>query len=247
MLPYRFRRLLIIAKDYLIMFLPIIAGVVILFLLIFSINSYFSSKDKNEAVISELDRLELRINNLKKGKNLVEDEIDEINQLFSILIPDKEDFFSIIYALEKISQESGFTIDEYSIAFGGDAEKIPISINGTGDIDSFLKFLQTYQFAGGRFATSKSLNFSNSKFSSTKVNLTFYNKRTAVNAELVPKITDKDIEFVKNIKKKIKIDFKATESNDNVVSEEYKIKKNPFGSESIEQVFEITPSPQISP
>lgn len=229
------------------MFLPIVVAVVMLFLLIFSLNSLSVSKDKKQVVISELNRLELRINNLKKGKNLVEDEIDEINQLFSILIPDKEDFFSIIYALEKISQESGFNIDEYSIALGGEAEKVQIAINGTGDIDSFLKFLQSYQFAGGRFATSKSLNFTNSKFNSTKVNLTFYNKRTAVNAELVPKITDKDIEFIRKIKEKIKIDLKAIPPNDSAVFEDYKIKKNPFSSQTIEQIFEVAPSPETSP
>jgi len=244
MFPYRIRRILIIVREYFSVVFPVMAAIVVLFLLIFSIRNYQVLKDEITSVSSETNKLKSRVDILKKGKTLAENEIDEINQLFSILIPDTEDFFSIIYALEKISQESGFNIDEYNINFGSTAERTLISISGTGNINSFMNFLKSYQFAGGRFATSESIDFSNSKFSSANVNLFFYSKKVTIDTELKSEMTDSDIEFIRKIKGKIKIQFKEN-SNEASSLEDYKIKADPFTNQILEPT-KPTSSPSSS-
>ncbi len=246
MFPYKVRKVLITTKYYfLIVFSVIVAAVIFLFLIL-SLKNYQIVQEEISTVSAETEKLKTRVDTLKKGKTLVENEIDEINQLFSILIPDSEDFFSIIYALEKISQETGFAIEEYSLGFGTNAEKTPITINGTGDIDSFMNFLKSYQFAGGRFATSESINFSNAKFSSTQVVLNFYSKKVSVDTETAPIITDKDTNFIKKIKAKIKIKFKD-KTNEVPLKEDYDTKTNPFAGQTVLPAASPTLSPILSP
>lgn len=250
MFPYKIHRALAAIKEYLLLLFPLFVAVAVLFLLIFSLKTYFSLRDEIYSATAENTRLKNRVDILKQGKTLAENDIDEINQMFSVLIPDTEDFFSIIYALEKISQETSFAIDEYNIIFKPGAEKTLVAIGGTGNIDSFMNFLKSYQFSGGRFATSENVNFSNSKFGSTKIGLNFYSKKVIVNDTGISKITESDIAFIRKIKDKIKIEFTKKPEENVAEIEDYNIKSDPFSRQIITAPTSppsSTSSPQISP
>ncbi len=40
------------------------------------------------------------------------------NQVLGMLVPDSEDYFSIIYTLQQISEQSGLMIEEYAVSMG---------------------------------------------------------------------------------------------------------------------------------
>ena len=96
-----------------------------------------------------------------------------------------------------------------------------------GNADSFLLFLQTYQFAGGRLVTSDNIQYGGENQGNTKVTLTFYNKQFTFNESVqTPKLLKTEIDKLAAIKQKIKFQFSS--SGYQSVGTEYTTKSNPF-------------------
>ena len=66
---------------------------------------------------------ENRSDTLQFNKTLTEDQIVVYNKILTTLIPETEDYFSIIYALETISQNTGFSIVSYTINLSNTSRK----------------------------------------------------------------------------------------------------------------------------
>lgn len=225
--PYNLRRFTNLVYGKLSFFISLIIVFMMAMFFIVSLKVLLNLKQEYEEKNIEKGKTHERMLTLEKSKDLIETNLDEANKLLAILLPDTEDFFSIIAALERISQLSGFTIKEYVIKLSASTkEKLSISIGGTGDTDSFVNFLKDYQIAGGRLSTSEKIEFTSSQFKSTKVQLNFYHKKILVSNDVVPKLTETDISFYNKIKSKLSFDLSPAS-----VSEEqfnYPVKANPF-------------------
>ena len=219
---YSIRRLF---KDnwlYLLAFL----GLILIFVI--AVFFYFHQYQMNVIKIALL-RSEIAEFNKKKEllnfKNqLIEDEVDldYINQVLSQLVPVKEDFFSIIIALEKLSSQTNFIVTSYNIVVDKSSpERLAIVIEGQGDPAAFLKFLQEYNFSGGRLITIDMIDFNQEAFTGTKVNTTFYTgKVSAVSGLEEIKV---DMDLIQKILEKVQIDLKIEAD-----ISDYPTKSNPF-------------------
>src|SRR3990170_753339 len=134
--------------------------------LIFVVGFYYSQYQKNIVKIQSLTN-ELSEYNKKKDlldfKNQViknEVDLDYINQILTQLIPSEENYFSIVAALEKLSLDTNFIISAYNINVDkSNQEKLSLVIEGEGDPNAFLKFLQEYNYTGGRLITIDQIDF----------------------------------------------------------------------------------------
>ena len=227
-LPFRVYKLKRIIKDQ--WSLLVSFGVFfILVIVVFIFYAQFNAQTKEVALMNgEVIMLKNRFNTLKYNKSLTEDQIKEYNKVLASLIPETEDFFSIIYAIEEISSSSNFLITNYSIDIGKTTkEKITLTAEGRGDASAFLKFLQEYQFAGGRLVTSDQIQYGGINAGSTKIILNFYNKRFSFNETVqVPQLSKEEIAELEEIRQKIKFQFSSSDYQS--IDTDYAIKKDPF-------------------
>ncbi|MGB9883483.1 MAG: hypothetical protein ACPLRN_03160, partial [Microgenomates group bacterium] len=123
--------------------------------------------NKINTLNQNIEKLSSEVNNLNKKYQLIntiipdEQILDEDMKVLNALIPNSEDYFSIIFALENLSQKTGFIITGYTVNISQSTpNKLRLVVNGVGDTDAFLKFLQNYQFGGGRLITSDKITLS---------------------------------------------------------------------------------------
>jgi len=197
-------------------------------LFIFSLKNYLDAKDKTANYTQEVVRLEQQIkNNQSDIQTIGSGNLDGYNRVLSALIPEQEDFYSIINALDIISQESGFIITGYTIdAASLNRQKIDLKVEGVGDSLAFTQFLQSYQFEGGRLITNEKVEFATAGITSMKLNLNFYNKKfAAAAAGLSRPLNVGDRQRLEEIGRKIKINLTGTTET---AAADYKTKDNPF-------------------
>ncbi len=187
---------------------------------------------------STISKLSLEINQLKKQaepytyddqtKSVIENDL----KLLNTLIPNVEDYFSIIYSLERLSDKTGFLIVGYNVDLKTSTKnKIKLSVSGVGDSNAFLNFLKNYNFDGGRLITSDKIEYDSDKSDITKLNLTFYtsnlNKSFSLNDQNEQIINiDKLLTEIEKIKEKISFDFISQDVEEN--NFDYPKKSNPF-------------------
>ncbi|MDH7476540.1 MAG: hypothetical protein QHH09_03695 [Microgenomates group bacterium] len=214
-----------ISKSNLITIFSILVVFVLLFFNFFALKGYLNEKAFIENAQKELEIYKQRKEIIELANKLSKQQIDDYINLLTMLIPNEEDFFSIIYALEKISQNTNFIITNYTIDLGKRKPgKLTILVDGQGDAESFINFLKNYQFSGGRLATSEKIDFSNKPTIGTRVSLNFYSKDTAEN-QATTKLTEKEIAFLDKIKEKFSF---ALKKESEAVTENYPRKTNPF-------------------
>lgn len=222
---YKIKRILYNQRSFFIS----LSVFLMLFFIVFIFYAKFNVQKKEvELMTGETAMLKNRFDTLKYNKSLTEDEIKEYNKLLASLIPETEDFFSIIYAIEEISKVSHFIITDYTIDVGKTtSERLTLSVDGKGDTDSFLSFLQEYQYAGGRLITIDKIQYGGVTAGKTRVALNFYSKRFAFNESVqVPQLSKEEIAKLEVIRQKVKFQFSS--SGYQSVSTDYEAKKNPF-------------------
>lgn len=202
---------------------------ILLFVVVLSYYARFNEETKSVQILSkEVDMLKNRYDTLKYNKTLTEDQIKEYNKLLVELIPESEDFFSIIIALDKISEDSKFIITDYVVNMvKSNKDKLTITVTGKGDTETFRSFLEKYQFGGGRLITSDKIEYGGGGSANTKISLNFYSKRFAFNETLqVGLLSKSELERLNSIRKKISLEYTTSESQ--IVETDYSIKKDPF-------------------
>ena len=222
---YKVKRLLKEQWTLIVSFIIFLLLLAIVFMFYLKFNT---QKKEVDLMASEVDLLKKRFDTLKYNKSITTDQIKEYNKLLASLIPETEDFFSIIYALEEVSAVSKFNITEYSIDIGkSTSERITLNVSGTGNPEAFLTFLQEYQFAGGRLITSDKIQYGNGDAKGSSIVLNFYNKRFAFNESVqVPQFSQEELTKLDAINKKVKFQFSS--SGYQAVSTDYPINTNPF-------------------
>ena len=216
-------------KETMVLFSMVIF-IIISFITLYSYNNLSATKHKNELLNQEISSLKNRKDNiLLNVKTLNENgDFTNYNQVLGTLIPESEDFFSIIYTLQQISQQSGLIIEDYTVSIGRSTnQKTSISITYVDDQVSFMKFLDLYQYAGGRLVTIPKINWKSDASGKTKVLLNFYSKGFIPSNEQVFKISKIEQNKVKDILSKIKINVLNPEATPEV-SVDYETKDNPF-------------------
>ena len=168
---------------------------------------------ENSSYNKKISSLKTELNQLQNKVNLMNttipspDRLDEDLNFLNTLIPNIEDYFSIIYALEKLSQKSNFVITGYTVNVEkSTAEKLKLSITGIGESQSFINFLKDYNFGGGRLITSDKIQLDPNFFGSIKIDLTFYAKSVLTGKNLALP-DDKVFEELEALKSKVNFSF----------------------------------------
>lgn len=164
--------------------------------------------DKKIAVLKiELNQLQNKVA-LMNTTIPSSDKLNEDVNFLNDLIPNIEDYFSIIYALEKLSQKSNFIITAYSVNVSkSTTEKLKLSVTGMGNSQSFINFLKNYNFGGGRLITSDKIQLDPKFFGSIKIDLTFYAKSVSTSKNLERVLDDKIFKELETLKSKVNFNF----------------------------------------
>lgn len=219
-------RLRMIFREHWKVFLSLGICVILSMVTLVVYGQFNAQKKEVDLLEGEVEMLKNRYDTLKYNKTLTEDQIKDYNKLLATLIPETEDYFSVIYALDEISKVSGFLITDYNIDVNSTSkEKLTLSVEGKGDANTFLQFLNSYQFNGGRLVTSDKIQYGGTGSTATRITLNFYSKRFAFNETVqVPQLTKEEIEKLNVIKNKVK----TYTGGNTYVDTEYTIKKDPF-------------------
>lgn len=184
-----------------------------------------------------LQKIEEEIKVLNARKTLLEsipaqsmNNPDQDIRILNSLIPDAEDYFSIIESLDALSQASGFEITSYTISTKNLVpDKLPLLITGVGDGEAFINFLKVYNFAGNRLITLDRVEYKPTPKESTyALSINFYHKGDATNK---PGEVNKNVNYqasfkrLNELKEKINISFTKEDSQ---IIESYPVKSNPF-------------------
>lgn len=191
------------------------------FLLILIITTIKLSLDKINLGKSRINILKTDIDQLDKKVKLYQesipstDKLDEDIKLLNRLIPNVEDYFSVIYALDKLSEKTGFLIINYSVNVKkSTSDKLRLTVNGIGNSEEFLRFLEEYQFSGGRLITSDKIELNPEMSGVIKLNLTFYNKAVKPGNEEITMKDSKIFDKLESIKEKVSFHFNKEERID---------------------------------
>jgi len=221
--PYLYR----LIKENIIYIISVFFLLILtLIILKLSLDRIFESKSKINKLESDIFQLEKKVR-LYQNSIPSSEKLDEDIKLLNKLIPNIEDYFSIIYSLEKLSQETGFIIVDYNVNVGkSTANKLILTVNGIGDSNAFLKFLEKYKFEGGRLITSDKIELNPQLSGTIKLNLTFYNKNVSLNDKNITVTDEKIFEKLEEIKQKVNFNFYENEEEQIELS--YPTKNNPF-------------------
>lgn len=210
-------------------YIPLMAVVITGLMFVFSYKTNLELKNKLDLEKESLAKLEKRAASLQQNKMLVEDVLPETNRLLGILIPESEDYFSIFKALEKISQDTHFLIENYKVSLSSvNRGKINISIQGSGDPTDFIKFLKNYSFAGGRFITSEKIEYSASSRNSKNISLSFYSGQPVLNENTTFDVSRANLDLIEKIRKKTTFILTESEMMKSTASGEIGKSNSPF-------------------
>lgn len=156
------------------------------------------------------------------------EKLDEDLYFLNKLIPNAEDYFSIVYSLEKLSQKSNFIITSYNVSVGSStAEKLKLNVSGTGDSQTFIDFLKNYNFGGGRLITSDKIQLDPNFFGTIKIDLTFYTKNVSSSQNLEIEPDGKIFKELEALKSRVNFIFDSNVASGEV-NIKYPRKSNPF-------------------
>jgi hypothetical protein len=208
-----------------------ISALILLFILLFAVikigfDRIKVADKKNRIVTREARELQTKFD-LLNSVVPASAELDQYIRLLNGLIPEAEDYFSIIQSLELLSQKTGFIVTSYTVSINSKlSDKFKLSITGIGDTSSFLNFLANYNFGGGRLITSDKIELNPEIGTGIKINLTFYNKKVATDLSQDLKIDEETISEIANLIPKVGFSFK--ENGSEVLDFSYPKKTNPF-------------------
>lgn len=209
--------------------------IVIAFILLISIfivpsiviNTYSQNVEKINTIEAELQEINSKKNALAFLSNTSTKNIDEYYNIVSSLIPEAENYFTIIYALNNLADLTNFNITSYSLNLKESTKnKLSIEVTGIGNQSEFLNFLREYNLGGGRLITAEEITLNSEGFSGITLRLNFYNQKSSLFQS--GNINYKDVlSKIDSLKSKIKFNFQS-EVNKETAVEEYPTKTNPF-------------------
>lgn len=216
---------MLVRENYLYLISFLLLNSILIFMLFFYLGKYNKNSEKVNILVTDINELNKKKELLDFKNEAIKNEVDldYVNSVLTMLIPSQEDYFSIIAALEKLSLETGFLITSYTINIQKSSEeKLSLVIEGQGDPDAFLRFLQEYNFSGGRLITIDKINFSQEDFSGSKINISVYTRKNS--GSNLSKADNIDVNLIEKILEKVNFEIK----NDEEFDFDYPTKPNPF-------------------
>ncbi len=200
MIKFNYQFKIILKENSIYLISLLVALLFFFFMILIIIKQYQAISDKKEFLKTEVTELENKKNLLLYQESLKNEGVDikKVNQILAKLIPDVEDFFSLLNALEKISQETGFVLSDYSVNLEKSTiTKLNISASGSGTREQFFKFLENYLTGGYRLLTIDKLTYQDTGYLKANLNIYFYSGKG------VPLIIDQKIEKISEEDKKL--------------------------------------------
>lgn len=190
--------------------------IVLIILTVFSlymmIKKLIDSQTQIKSLKRDIDILRAKKTLLNAASNLGDIDLTADTKLLNSLIPDIEDYFSIASSLEELSATSGFRIISYNISLqeSPDKDKIILNVIGAGDQQSFVNFLSSYNFGGGRLITLDNIEVKSSdQAGSYSLSLNFFHKKTSLKNGKID--YQKTIANLKKLKGKVRFVIKSEE------------------------------------
>lgn len=190
------------------------AGVVFLIIFAFCVFQYFITRQLTEDSRSERNRLEGELSYLNITQEAIGD-VDTYNNILIRLVPESEDYFSIIASLERLSIRTGLQISRYSITLPeSGSDKYTMSIVGTIDQSQFPTFLQRYKYGSGRLVTIENMSVNSQKENNVRLTLNFYSRKvTTSSINRVGTLTSEDLDLMNDIVQRMTISGALEESS----------------------------------
>lgn len=191
-------------------------------------NTYSKNLDNIATLEKELQEINSKKNALAFLSSTSSKNIDEYYNLVSSLIPESENYFTIIYALNNLSELTNFNITSYALNLKESTNnKISIQVTGVGNQQEFLNFLKEYNVGGGRLITAETIKLNSEEFSGITLKLNFYSQKTSLSQQGSVDY-QKVLNKIDKLKDKIKFNFQSNTKEEEIVIEEYPTKTNPF-------------------
>lgn len=198
----------LLKENLLYLITLIVLPVVFTVSLVILYNQYNQNKKTIDKLNSDNVNLKKKIDFIQyKGTLLTQNlDINQLTQVFSQLVPNTEDYFSILLSLENLSKISNFIITNYVVNLGASTKNvISISIEGQGDNNNFLDFLKNYNFSSGRLITVDKIEYANKAVTGSKITVNFYSGKPVDVPEEQIAFSDKDKQLLADIKDKVQI------------------------------------------
>ena len=191
-------------------------------------NTYSKNSDNIATLEKELQEINSKKNALAFLSSTSSKNIDEYYNLVSSLIPESENYFTIIYSLNNLSELTNFNITSYALNLKESTNnKISIQVTGVGNQKEFLNFLKEYNVGGGRLITAETIKLNSEEFSGITLKLNFYSQKTSLSQQGSVDY-QKVLNKIDKLKDKIKFNFQSNAKEEEIVIEEYPTKTNPF-------------------
>lgn len=220
--PYTLR---LIRENLFYFFSLIISILVLVYVFNYQIRDFFSYQKKISDINQELTELQTKREIVYSYKP---EELDVLIKTINALLPQQEDYFSIMSAIENISSRTGFRVLSYAVRFSqASRDKVTLEVEGYGTPDALIQFLQNYQYQGGRLITMDEIEFA-PQSQKTSFTLNFYAKEAKISSSGPLKIDKKIIDLVKKISGELSLSTTAS-TLEGQIEEIYSPKQNPFG------------------
>lgn len=178
---------------------------------------------------NEITQLKEKAEIIKYRNDIITDgiDLDQMSLVFAELLPEKEDYFSIISTLERLAIRSSFLINAYTVDIQkSNPNKLTLSIEGEGSPSSFVNFLRNYNFGGGRLITIDSIEFTTEGGSKITLSVNFYSG-SGTTATAATNLSNEDKKLLEEIQSKVSYQLQPDESVQQQAVE-YETKENPF-------------------
>lgn len=221
----------LIKENLIFIFINLLLLLLIIGFLFYNFHKIPDNKIKSKMLTGEVQQLrnKSKIINLPIVQN--KEDLDLTIKVLTNLIPNSEDFFSIIYSLEELSNKTNFKIVSYSVNLKNpNQNKVNLVISGLGDSTSFINFLKEYNYGGGRLITADKIELTPQILGETRLSINFYIKDVKDVKNTNFTLNENDLNKIYEIKNKI--NFTLKDFNDSgeeeKVNTEYPKKTNPF-------------------
>lgn len=153
------------------------------------------------------DKLYQEISYFKVARDLATEDVETYNSMLLQLIPEIEDYFSIIASLERLSIYTGIDISRYSISLAdANSDKFALSILGTVPPELFQTFLDNYQYGTGRLVTIESISYTTSEQNNVRLTLNLYSRKvTTSNLVRVGSLSREDMDLMTEVQSKMRL------------------------------------------
>jgi hypothetical protein len=172
---------------------------------------------------TELDKVRGEISYFNLAKLLAADEVEGFNDTLLDLIPEQEDYFSIIASLERLSARTGLRITRYAIDLPeGGSDKFTLNIVGTILPSQLDRFLNNYKYGTGRLVTIESMALNPQEENNVRVTMNFYSRAVTTSTLIrVGTLDRNDIQLMSQIREAMAVG----EESANEVQEEIRIEE----------------------